>query len=225
MLGERGARFLNFGSQVVVLDSDVNRLQHLDEMLNGRVTTMLSTNYNRPRDRICRRHRRGGSQSGAACANCHHAQDGYRNMRPGAVFIDFSIDGGGVLGDKSPTTSGDQTYIVDGVIITAVRPIWRRPWPGRRSYGLTNSLPPYLLELGEFRHMGLVGRRPTSLPASPFITASCRTAKFAHALGRDIEITLTRENRRIESRAGGGKANWRRFIGESGRRRNGGIAC
>ena len=47
VLGANAARaFLNVGAQVVVLDNDISRLQHLDEVLNGRVTTMLSTNYN-----------------------------------------------------------------------------------------------------------------------------------------------------------------------------------
>jgi alanine dehydrogenase len=76
-----------------------------------------------------------------------------QHMRPGAVFLDFSIDQGGCSETSRPTTLRDQTYIVDGVIHHCV-PNLTAAVARTTSYGLTNSLLPYLLELGE---LGMIG--------------------------------------------------------------------
>lgn len=205
VLGANAARaFLNFGSQVVVLDSDVNCLQRLDEMLNGRVTTMLSTNYNLDRvtefaDVIV-----GAVLSPGQRAPIVITRKMVQHMRPGAVFIDFSIDQGGCSETSRPTTLRDQTYVVDGVIHHCV-PNLTAAVARTTSYGLTNSLLPYLLELGEFGIMGLVGRRPYVASGINLYQGKLSNSEIAKALGRDIEITLTRATGESSPGQGGGK--------------------
>ena len=205
VLGANAARaFLNFGSQVVVLDSDVNCLQRLDEMLNGRVTTMLSTNYNLDRvtefaDVIV-----GAVLSPGQRAPIVITRKMVQHMRPGAVFIDFSIDQGGCSETSRPTTLRDQTYVVDGVIHHCV-PNLTAAVARTTSYGLTNSLLPYLLELGEFGIMGLVGRRPYVASGINLYQGKLSNCEIAKALGRDIEITLTRATGESSPGQGGGK--------------------
>ena len=119
VLGTNSARaFLNMGAQVVVLDSEVQRLQHMDELFNGRVTTMLSTNYNLTRvtefaDVIV-----GAVLTPGRRAPILITQEMIQHMRPGAVFIDYSIDQGGCSETSRPTTLRDQTYVVDAVSYT-----------------------------------------------------------------------------------------------------------
>lgn len=205
VLGANAARsFLNFGSQVVVLDNNVNRLQHLDEMLNGRVTTMLSTNYNLDRvtefaDVIV-----GAVLSPGRRAPIVITRKMVQHMRPGAVFIDFSIDQGGCSETSRPTTLRDQTYIVDSVVHHCV-PNLTAAVARTTSYGLTNSLLPYLLELGEFGIMGLVGRRPYITSGINLYHGKLSNVEIAHALGRDVEITLSHETGESIPGQGGGK--------------------
>ena len=205
VLGANAARsFLNFGSQVVVLDNNVSRLQHLDEMLNGRVTTMLSTNYNLDRvtefaDVIV-----GAVLSPGRRAPIVITRKMVQHMRPGAVFIDFSIDQGGCSETSRPTTLRDQTYIVDGVVHHCV-PNLTAAVARTTSYGLTNSLLPYLLDLGEFGIMGLVRKRPYITSGINLYHGKLSNAEVANALGREVEITLSHTTDQSISGQGGGK--------------------
>lgn len=206
VLGANAARaFLNIGAQVVVLDSDIARLQHLDAMLNGRVTTMLSTNYNLERvtefaDVIV-----GAVLSPGRRAPILITREMIGNMRPGAVFLDFSIDQGGCSETSRPTTLRDQTYIVDGVIHHCV-PNLTAAVARTTSYGLSNSLLPYLLELGEFGIMGLIERRPYVVTGINLYQGKLCNREVAQALGREMELVLPGPgNHTIVETNGGGR--------------------
>ena len=204
-LGANAARaFLNIGAQVVVLDSDVSRLQHLDEVLNGRVTTMLSTNYNLERVTEFADVVVGAVLSPGRRAPVIITRQMIQRMRPGAVFLDFSIDQGGCSETSRPTTLRDQTYVVDGVIHHCV-PNLTAAVARTTSYGLTNSLLPYLLELGEHGIMGLVGRRPYVSTGINVLQGKLSSPELAQALGRKVEVTLPYESSHTAASNGGGK--------------------
>ena len=69
-------------------------------------------------------------------------------MQQGAVIVDVAVDQGGCCETTKPTTHGDPTYIVDGVVHYAVA---NMPGAvGRTStFGLTNATMPYLLRLAD----------------------------------------------------------------------------
>ncbi|CUS02342.2 Alanine dehydrogenase [Candidatus Promineifilum breve] len=194
VLGANAARaFLNVGAQVVVLDNDISRLQHLDEVLNGRVTTMLSTNYNLDRvtefaDVIV-----GAVLSSGRRAPIVITREMVSHMRPGAVFIDFSIDQGGCSETSRPTTLRDQTYIVDGVIHYCV-PNLTAAVARTTSYGLTNSLLPYLIAMGEFGILGTLERIPEITPGLNLYQGKLCNRELAQALGKKLEISLPHTN-------------------------------
>ena len=190
VLGTNAARaFLNMGAQVVVLDSEVGRLQHMDEVFNGRVTTMLSSNYKRKcvtefADVVV-----GAVLTPGRRAPVLITQDMIQRMRPGAVFLDFSIDQGGCSETSRPTTLRDQTYVVDGVIHYCV-PNVTAAVARTTSYGLTNSLLPYLIGLGEYGILGMLDQRPSLATGINLYQGKLAHRELAQALGREVEIAL-----------------------------------
>ena len=194
VLGTNAARaFLNMGAQVVVLDSEVQRLQHMDDMFNGRVTTMLSTNYNLKRvtefaDVIV-----GAVLTPGRRAPILITQEMVQRMRPGAVFLDFSIDQGGCSETSRPTTLRDQTYVVDDVIHFCV-PNVTAAVARTTSYGLTNSILPYLFGLGEHGILGMLDQQPSLATGINLYQGKLAHRELAQALGREVEIALPHVN-------------------------------
>ena len=194
VLGTNAARaFLNMGAQVVVLDSEVQRLQHMDEMLNGRVTTMLSTNYNLKRVTEFADVLVGAVLTPGRRAPILITQEMMQRMRPGAVFLDFSIDQGGCSETSRPTTLRDQTYVVDGVIHFCV-PNVTAAVARTTSYGLTNSILPYLFGLGEHGVLGMLDQQPSLATGINLYQGKLAHRELAQALGREVEIALPHVN-------------------------------
>jgi alanine dehydrogenase len=194
VLGSNAARaFLNVGAQVVVLDNDVNRLQRLDELLNGRVTTMLSSNFNLVRvtefaDVIV-----GAVLSPGRRAPLLLTREMIQRMRPGAVFLDFSIDQGGCSETSRPTTLRDQTYVVDGVIHHCV-PNITAAVARTTSYGLTNSLLPYLIDLGDHGLTGLLESHSHMATGINLYQGKIANKEIAVAMGKPVEVDLVHPN-------------------------------
>ena len=197
VLGTNAARaFLNMGAQVVVLDNEVQRLQHMDEMLNGRVTTMLASNYNLQRVTEFADVMVGAVLAPGRRAPVLITQEMVRRMRPGAVFLDFSIDQGGCSETSRPTTLRDQTYVVDGVIHFCV-PNVTAAVARTTSYGLTNSLLPYLLGLGEYGILGALDQQPSLATGINLYQGKLAHRELAQALGREVEVTLPYVNNSV----------------------------
>ena len=197
VLGTNAARaFLNMGAQVVVLDNEVQRLQHMDEMLNGRVSTMLASNYNLQRVTEFADVMVGAVLAPGRRAPVLITQEMVRRMRPGAVFLDFSIDQGGCSETSRPTTLRDQTYVVDGVIHFCV-PNVTAAVARTTSYGLTNSLLPYLLGLGEYGILGALDQQPSLATGINLYQGKLAHRELAQALGREVEVTLPYVNNSV----------------------------
>ncbi len=141
--------FLGLGAQVAALDSRVWRLRRLDELFDGRVTTMVASEYNLERIAeyadvivIC-------VHTAARRAPILLTREMVRKMRPGSVIIDFAIDQGGAAETSRPTTLRDQTYVEEGVIHFCVPNV--TALVGRTiSHALTNAIVPLLLEIAQF---------------------------------------------------------------------------
>ena len=190
VLGTNAARaFLNTGAQVVVLDTALERLQHIDEMLSGRVTTMLSTSYN-----LKRATEFADVVVGAILSPGHRApvlitREMVQRMRSGTVFIDFSIDQGGCSETSRPTTLRDQTYVVDDVIHYCV-PNVTAAVARTTSHSLTNALLPYLWGLGAHGILGMLEQQPSLATGINVYQGKLAHHDVASSLGREIEIAL-----------------------------------
>lgn len=194
VLGSNAARaFLNMGAQVVVLDSDMERLQRLDETLNGRVTTMISSGYNLERVTEFADVVVGAVLTPGRRAPLLITRKMIQRMRPGAVIIDFSIDQGGFAETSRPTTLRDPFYIVDGIIHHCV-PNMTAAVARTTSYGLTNALLPYLVDLGDRGLNGLLKSKPHFASGINLIQGKIANREVAQALGRELEIDLSGGN-------------------------------
>lgn len=119
--GEHAARaFLGVGAHVTILDRDLPRLQYLAEILPGRLVTLVSHPYNI--ERACSF---ADVVVGAVAVPGERTpivltRETLRKMRPGAVFVDVSIDGGGCAETSRPTTHHSPSYVEEGVIHVCV---------------------------------------------------------------------------------------------------------
>ncbi len=148
VLGTSAARaFLGVGTRVTVLDNQFAKLETLESLFDGRMTTLLSTRYNL--DRVLRF---ADVVVGAVLIPGQRApilltRKMMRTMRPRAVFIDYSIDQGGCAETSRPTTHRDPTFVEEGVIHYCVPNVPARV-ARTASHALTNAALPLLLEIG-----------------------------------------------------------------------------
>lgn len=200
VLGSNAARaFIGMGAQVVILDREVKRLQHLDDIFGGRITTMLSNEYNLNRVVQFADVLLGCVLVPGRRAPILVSRDMVRSMRPGSVIIDFSIDQGGCVETSRPTTLRDQMFVEEGVIHHCV-PNMTATVARTASYALTNAALPYLLSVGAhglpkvFEHeLGLV-------EGVNLYRGKLAHPEVAGGLGRQVEVDLS------SARAGTGGA-------------------
>lgn len=70
------------------------------------------------------------------------------DMSPGAVLVDVSIDQGGCFETSRPTTHGDPTYLVDGIVHYCVANM-PGAVPRTSTYALNNAILPRVLALAD----------------------------------------------------------------------------
>jgi len=134
------------GATVTVLDIDLNRLRHLDEIMPPNVHTLISNTYNIRESVlkadlvICCVLIRGSK------APCLIDRKLLSQMKKGSVIVDVAIDQGGSTETSRPTTLDNPVYIVDGVVHYCVTNM-----PGAvartSSYALSNATFPYILQV------------------------------------------------------------------------------
>lgn len=139
--------FVGMGAQVTILDTRLERLEVLTEQFNGRITTLLSTQYN-----LQRVLKFADVVIGAVLVPGQRApvlitREMLRTMRRRAVLLDYSIDQGGCAETSRPTTHDNPTYVVENVIHYCVPNMTSRI-ARTASHALTNAALPYLLALG-----------------------------------------------------------------------------
>lgn len=190
VLGTNAARaFLGLGAQVTVLDRNVRTLQRLDDAFGGRITTMLSNEYNLKRTVEFADVLVGCVLLPGLRAPVLVTRDMVRRMRPGSVIIDFSIDEGGCVETSRPTTLRDQTYVEEGVIHHCV-PNITATVARTASYALTNAALPYLLAVGANGLPASLERQPGLRQGVNLLQGRLAHPAVAAALGRSLEIEL-----------------------------------
>jgi alanine dehydrogenase len=190
VLGSNAARsFLGLGAQVTILDQDARKLQRLDDLFNGRMTTMPSNEYNLNRAVEFADVLVGCVSIPGRRAPILVSREMVRRMRPGSVIIDFSIDQGGCIETSRPTTLRDQIFVAEGIIHHCV-PNMTATVARTASHALTNAALPYLLAIGAQGLPGTFDHEPALLSGVNLYQGQLAHPGIAVALGREVEVKL-----------------------------------
>jgi len=152
VLGTNAARaFHGLGADVYVLDRDLERLHQIDELFNGRVSTMVAYPFNIARVARFAEVLVVAVLVPGARSPMLVTRDIVRSMKKGAVIIDFSIDQGGSLETGRPTTLRDPAYVEEGVVHVCV-PNAPGVLPRTSTHAFNNAAWPYIRQIA---NMGL----------------------------------------------------------------------
>jgi alanine dehydrogenase len=150
---------LGFGAQVTILERSVDRMRHLEEILSGRVTLLMSSSLQveeslKEADLVI-----GAVLIPGALAPKLVTREMLGAMKESSVLVDVAIDQGGCAETSRPTTHDDPTYTVDGVIHYCVANMpGAVPITSTRS--LTNVTLPYVEAIAEHGVAGAIRHDP-----------------------------------------------------------------
>lgn len=148
-------------AHVIVMDKSVVKLRYLEHILHGRITTLISNKMN-VREMVRQADLVIGAVlvPGARCPVLVE-EEVVRDMRPGSVVVDVSIDQGGCVMTSRPTTHSRPVFVVHDVLHYCVGNI-PGAVPRTSTFALTNVTLPYVQMIAD---MGLAEavRRDSSL--------------------------------------------------------------
>lgn len=138
---------VGMGAQVTIIDQNAERLRYLDDLYGGRINTLVSNQFNirqsvRYADLLI-----GAVLVVGAKAPKLVSEEMVKEMKPGSVIVDVSVDQGGSIETiDRVTTHNNPVYIKYNVLHYAVANM-----PGAvartSTFALTNATLPYALEL------------------------------------------------------------------------------
>ncbi|HXJ83526.1 MAG TPA: alanine dehydrogenase [Candidatus Methylomirabilis sp.] len=139
---------VGFGADVSILDLNLDRLRHLDDLFESRVVTLASNSFNI--DQVVQRADLliGAVLIAGARAPVLVTQAMVERMKPGAVIVDVAVDQGGSIATIHPTTLDDPIYQVSGVIHYGVANMPALV-PRTSTFALANATLRYAIELAD----------------------------------------------------------------------------
>jgi alanine dehydrogenase len=146
-VGLNAARMaLAYGAGVSILDVNLDRLRHVDDLFRGAVVTVFSNSYNigqavQRADLLIGAVLITGARPPVLVTEAMVAQ-----MKEGAVIVDVAVDQGGCVQTIRPTTLLEPTYRVSGVVHYGVANMPALV-PRTSTFALANATLPDVLEL------------------------------------------------------------------------------
>jgi alanine dehydrogenase len=137
---------VGLGADVSILDVNLDRLRHVDDLFRGRVVTLMSNSFNL--DQVVRRADLliGAVLVAGARAPVLVTKEMVTQMKEGSVIVDIAVDQGGCVATIHPTTLLDPVYLVGGVVHYGVANMPALV-PRTSTFALTNATLPYALEV------------------------------------------------------------------------------
>jgi alanine dehydrogenase len=135
-------------ARVQVLDRNVAKLRHLDDIYHGRLSTVASNSYEVQKNVLEADLVIGAVLVPGARAPKLVTNDMVAQMKPGSVLVDIAIDQGGCFEDSRPTTHADPTFEVHESLFYCVTNM-PGAVPHTSTWALMNVTLPYALELAD----------------------------------------------------------------------------
>lgn len=174
------------GANVYVLDTDIDRLRYLSDVMPGNCFTSMS-NPTTLRDLLIRADVVVGAVNVAGgLTPILVTRDMIQGMKQGAVIIDVAIDQGGCFETSRETTHSKPTYLVGGVVHYAVSNM-PAALPRTSSIALTNATLPYALEIADKGWQQAMGKNPEIKLGANVVKGKVTYKGVADAL--DLEYT------------------------------------
>jgi len=150
---------LGLGANVTILERSIDRMRHLDEILSGRVSLVMSSTLQIEESVAEADVVIGAVLIPGARAPKLITREMLRAMKAGAVFCDVAIDQGGCAETSRPTTHSEPVYEVEGVTHYCVANM-PGAVPITSTKALTNATLPYVEEIAEHGLAEAVARDP-----------------------------------------------------------------
>ncbi len=147
VVGTHAARMaVGLGAKVTILDRSLSRLRQLDDLFDGRATTLYAT-LDATEAAVLDADLVVGAvlvPGAAAPKLIKRAQ--LSRMKPGAVIVDVAIDQGGCFETSRATTHAEPTYEIDGIVHYCVANM-PGAVPRTSTFALNNATLPFVLAL------------------------------------------------------------------------------
>ena len=144
-------------AEVSILDKNLDRLRHLDQICVGRTTTIASNRGSIERALVDADLVVGAVLIAGARAPIVVTDDMVRLMKRGSVIVDVAVDQGGCVETTHETTHSDPIYEMHGVVHYAVGNM-PGAVPYTSTYALTNATLPYQIEIARRGALGAAQR-------------------------------------------------------------------
>ncbi len=147
IVGQSAARIaFGMGAEVVILDTALEKVRHLNEQYLGSVKCLLSSQelieeHCEKADLIIGAVLLPGAESPKVIT-----RETLKVMKRGTVIVDVAIDQGGCFETSHPTTHEDPVFIVDGILHYCVANM-PGAVPKTSTFALNKATLPYILEL------------------------------------------------------------------------------
>jgi alanine dehydrogenase len=176
---------LGLGAQVTILERSIDRMRHLEEILSGRVTLLMSSTLQvetsvGEADVVI-----GAVLIPGALAPKLVTRKMISGMKQGAVLCDVAIDQGGIAETSRPTTHSDPVYSVDGVTHYCVANM-PGAVPVTSTKALTNATLPYVEAIAEHGLAEAVARDPSLARGVNVVEGRITYEAVAEAHGLDF---------------------------------------
>lgn len=135
-------------AEVVVMDKNINKLREIDRIHQGRIMTLASNRLSLEEHVTTADLVIGAVLVAGAIAPVVVTEEMVREMKPGSVLVDISIDQGGCFATSRMTTHSDPTYVVHDIVHYCVGNM-PGAVPHTSTYALTNATMPYVIALAE----------------------------------------------------------------------------
>jgi alanine dehydrogenase len=147
------------GAEVTLMDVNPSRLRYLNDLMGGRVTTVMSNRATIEEEVLHADLVIGCVLVPGARAPRLLGTRLISRMKRGAAIVDLSIDQGGIAETSRPTTHARPTFVREGVVHYCVTNM-PGAVPHTSTYALTNATLSYALEIADHGLMAAGTRNP-----------------------------------------------------------------